>query len=205
MAIGITDGVAKLADVTVVQVDDTSSFFVSYLQVEKYLDALSQVFDDIVRRNIDRQAVVLMPWGWDSAEVETQDGKFASETHYTVVQSAMFKICAAIAGKGVALVASHENRDKCVGPPCIFANPSFPEYIPDMISVDAGVISDGSYGSGDPDALDDWTTIYGPGYDGTGGGVRGFVCAHPTLGPGMLNGIPFEGTSAGKQNGSIPT
>lgn len=196
LAVGAINGIAKRADITVIKHDDATSDFIATFQLEKYIDALSQILDDLIRRGITRAAVVLMPWGFDSLEEE--EANF-SASHFEAFWNEMFKILMAIDARGTALVAASGNHQSCRGPPCIFGKPGNPDYIPDMIVVGARDILDGSYASNEPEARENWYTIYGPAVDGVTSADRlGFECADAVGDTGGISPFNFHGTSAGK-------
>jgi len=190
LAVGHINGVAKEADLTVVQMDDFSNEILRRLGWTLVIDALSQVADDISNRGLGNSPVVLMAF-------TTTKGQ--GDAYQEVFENAFISILQALDSHGVTLVAAVPNEKQCDSLPCILGDPNHAHHMPNLITVGEGLINDGDYGSPDDD-LEDWVTVYGPGDDRSGGDYwdPGFDCAAPV---GIANsGEGQGGTSYGKQN-----
>lgn len=77
VALGAKDGVAKRADLTVVKADVfTKGEKVpdpNAIAPERWLDGLSEVYDDIVRNNMNGKAVLSMSWGYEPRKDQEYD------------------------------------------------------------------------------------------------------------------------------------
>lgn len=200
LAVGKVNGVAKRADLTVVQVDEglsTGCAFLTRITFELELDGVVRAAEDMVSKDLVKQgalakSVLSMSIGVKEAGDEERDQAFAL---------AYSEILNVLSSAGVTLVASFPNDpdgDAKAPPqwPSRFANPDDQHPVPGLIAVGSAVLNDGTFGTkkGEP-----WITVYAPGDDRSGGdnGKPGMTCAKVT---GDGNSENQRGTSHGESN-----
>lgn len=189
LAVGRVNGVAKEADLTMVQIDDTTQFKKkAYLEAQ--VEAIVKIYDDTIDEKLKGKAVV----NWSNGFVLPND----DEPRAQAFGSAFLDVFDRLIHDGVSLVTSIPNRSMCLDNvfPCAFGNPENFEF-PSLITVAAGVISDGSSAFG-LDNVDSWVTVHGPGDDRKGGQPKnpGLVCV-AGVGEGRSS-VSQTGTSHGK-------
>lgn len=189
LAAGWVNGVAKSADITAVQVDDSSNPAFNGMAWLLEVDALAKVVDDIANRGIADRAVLLVA-STLQANLNGNHQKAFVYAYWTMMNK--------VDEQGAALVVTTMNDQKCTEWPCMFANPDYDYYIPHMIAVGAADIETGSYYE-EEENRDDWPSIfYAPGDDDAWEDldVPGpIICA---AGTGDNNALETEGPSAGE-------
>ena len=189
LAAGWVNGVAKLADITAVQVDDTSNDAFNQMTWLLDFDALAKVVDDINDRGIEDRAVLLVA-STLQAHPDTDYQNAFVNAYWTLMNK--------MDAQGAALVVTTMNDEKCTEWPCMFGDPDYDHHIPHMIVVGAGDIDTGSYYE-EEENRNDWPSIfYAPGDDDAWEDLEvpgPIICA---AGTGDENALETEGPSAGE-------
>lgn len=195
LAVGHINGVSKEADLTAVQMSDRFvDDFRDTCGREISVDALAQIADDIVDKQLGDKAVVLMAWGYLNGD--------KSEADRDIVYHDTLKVLLDhLDSQGVSLVTSTTNSHQCNVYPCAMGDPENVHYVPNLITVGAGLVNDGSYLE-EAQHRDGWITVYGPGDDQKDCCPEkpGMLCAAST-GEGNSE-VGQSGASHGKQSPS---
>lgn len=169
IAMGNKDGVARKASLTVVR-SDTSSKGNDAIGAEIYVDALAQVYEDVIKNKLKSKAVVSMSIGV---------GKNADKDYEGCYATAMTRLLLAFEEQDVPAVAAVSNEGTAISAyPALLVVPApnrTDSVVPNLVVV-SGARLDGNF---DSDIRDPEIRIYGPSADESGGGNRnpGLECA----------------------------
>ncbi len=193
VALGAKDGVAKRADLTVVKADvfnkgekvpDPDA-----IAPERWLDGLAEVYDDIIRNNMNGKAVLSMSWGYDRRKDPEYDA--CLKDAYTAILTGI------IAHNVVPVVAAGQSKGL---PPPDFPNiQTYPALLADLgqggiaeLVVVTAVDKDGNVS---PDAFYAKDTIAAMGEDShcaaSQGGTSDDYHDEPGTSPGECFALPF--------------
>ena len=189
IAMGNKDGVARKASLTVVRSDVWSSALNTANSVEIWIDALAQVYDDVVKNKRQGKAVVSMSIGVTASNNQDYTGAFTGAMIFllTALDKQDIPVVAAVANEGTEIEVY----------PALLAKP-LPEAdggktpVPDLIVV-SGALVDGNFDSSIRDPV---IKIYGISDDQSGGGI-----ANPGVECASFDGKGYhagEGVSQGK-------
>lgn len=167
IALGLRDGVAKKASLTVVRSDIFTNQNAD-LAAEIWIDGLSQVYDDVVKNNLQSKGVVSMSIGLTANPDQDYTACFAGtmETLLSALDKQDIPTVAAVPNGGVEIDVY----------PALLAKPiNGVVPVPNLVVV-GGALTDGNFAS---DIRDPEIKIYGPADDESGGffATPGLECA----------------------------
>ena len=161
LAVGLSNGVAKRADISAVQwFPDPST---PVLEARRWVDlrllaGLDFLIFDIFQKGVNGKAVVVMAFGHFHSAFLTSD-------RWEFYKEQMYRRLDVLDKLGVAVVATVPNEGKCTDRiPCSFGNPSYDRYLPNLIVVEGSDIQTGQY-AGPEEQRNDWVTIHAPSTD----------------------------------------